>query len=101
MRYTGSVLVEARNLVKRFGHIIALNDVSLVIPAGEVVCLLGDNGAGKSTLIKILSGVFRQTSGDYLVDGRPVAFDSPRDALDHGIATVYQDLSMIPLMSIT
>ena len=94
-------LVEVVDLVKHFGSIIALNGVSLRICAGEVVCLLGDNGAGKSTLIKSLTGVFRPTSGQINVDGRPVAFASPRDALDAGIATVYQDLSMIPLMSIT
>jgi simple sugar transport system ATP-binding protein len=65
------------------------------------LCLLGDNGAGKSTLIKTLSGVVRPSSGDFLVDGKAVTFNSPRDALDAGIATVYQDLAMIPLMSIT
>jgi simple sugar transport system ATP-binding protein len=68
---------------------------------GEVMCLLGDNGAGKSTLIKTLAGVHRPTTGEFLVEGQPVAFESPRDALDAGIATVYQDLAMIPLMSIT
>ena len=94
-------LVEVRNLVKHFGHVVALNGVSIEVPAGEVVCLLGDNGAGKSTLIKTLAGVYKPTSGEFLVEGKPVVFDSPRDALDHGIATVYQDLSMIPLMSIS
>jgi simple sugar transport system ATP-binding protein len=68
---------------------------------GEVMCLLGDNGAGKSTLIKILAGVHRPDGGEYRVEGRAVQFSSPREALDHGIATVYQDLAMIPLMSIT
>ncbi len=68
---------------------------------GEVMCLLGDNGAGKSTLIKILSGVHRPDKGEYLVEGKQVHFSSPRDALEYGIATVYQDLAMIPLMSIT
>jgi len=95
------VLVEVRDLVKHFGHVVALNGVSITVRAGEVLCLLGDNGAGKSTLIKILSGVHKPTSGEFLVDGRPVAFSSPRQALDAGIATVYQDLAMIPLMSIT
>jgi simple sugar transport system ATP-binding protein len=94
-------LIEVRNIVKHFGHVIALAGVSLRVHAGEVLCLLGDNGAGKSTLIKTLSGVHRSTSGEFLVEGRPVAFASPRDALDAGIATVYQDLAMIPLMSIT
>lgn len=94
-------LIEVRNLVKHFGSVIALNGVSLVVRPGEVTCLLGDNGAGKSTLIKTLTGVFRPTSGEMLVEGRPTLFRSPRDAQEAGIATVYQDLSMIPLMSIT
>ncbi|EJB06881.1 ABC-type sugar transport system, ATPase component [Rhizobium leguminosarum bv. trifolii WSM597] len=94
-------LVEVKNLVKHFGSIIALNGVSLSVNAGEVLCLLGDNGAGKSTLINTLSGVFKPTSGEFLVDGQPRSFSGPRDALDAGIATVYQDLAMIPLMSVT
>lgn len=94
-------LVEVKNLVKHFGSIIALNGVSLSVNAGEVLCLLGDNGAGKSTLINTLSGVFKPTSGEFLIDGQPRSFSGPRDALDAGIATVYQDLAMIPLMSVT
>jgi simple sugar transport system ATP-binding protein len=94
-------LLETRKVGKIFGSVIALRDVSMRVNAGEVTCVLGDNGAGKSTLIKILSGVHRPDSGEYLVDGEPVAFSGPRDALDRGIATVYQDLAMIPLMSIT
>jgi len=97
----GRPLIEVHSLVKHFGPVIALAGVSLTLNAGEVHCLLGDNGAGKSTLIKTLSGVFRPTSGDFVVDGEPVSFASPRDALDRGIATVYQDLAMIPLLSIT
>ncbi|MCE3247137.1 MAG: sugar transporter ATP-binding protein [Geminicoccaceae bacterium] len=94
-------LVELRDIVKRFGSVIALNGVTMKVHAGEVMCLLGDNGAGKSTLIKTLSGVHQPTEGQILIDGEPVAMASPRDALDRGIATVYQDLAMIPLMSIT
>ena len=94
-------LIEARNLTKYFGSVIALSDVSLHVRKGEVLCLLGDNGAGKSTLIKILSGVHPPDGGQMLVDGAEVSFSSPRDALHHGIATVYQDLAMIPLMSIS
>ena len=63
-------------------------------------CLLGDNGAGKSTLIKIFSGVHRPTEGEILVAGKPVAFRSPRDAADGGVATVFQDLGVMPMMSI-
>lgn len=94
-------LIEIRNISKYFGSVIALSDVSMEVRAGEVMCLLGDNGAGKSTLIKTLSGVHRPDEGQYLVEGEPVHFNSPRDALDRGIATVYQDLAMIPLMSIS
>jgi simple sugar transport system ATP-binding protein len=98
----GSVpLIEVREIVKHFGSVIALSGISMMVSRSEVLCLLGDNGAGKSTLIKTLSGVHRPNSGEFLVDGQPVAFSSPREALDAGIATVYQDLAMIPLMSIT
>jgi simple sugar transport system ATP-binding protein len=93
-------LLEVRNITKLFGSVIALSDVSAKVHLGEVTCLLGDNGAGKSTLIKILSGVFRPTEGELFVDGRPVTFQSPREARALGIATVYQDLSLLPLMPI-
>lgn len=95
-----SQLLETRQVSKFFGNIVALRDISLTLHAGEVLCLLGDNGAGKSTLIKILSGVHIHDEGQYLVEGAEVRLSSPRDALDRGIATVYQDLAMIPLMSI-
>jgi simple sugar transport system ATP-binding protein len=90
-----------RDLSKHFGSVVALRGVSMAVWPGEVHCLLGDNGAGKSTLIKTLSGVHKQSAGEILLDGEPTTFASPRDALDRGIATVYQDLAMIPLMSIT
>ena len=98
---TKTPIIDVRNIVKQFGSVIALSGVSMSVSAGEVLCLLGDNGAGKSTLIKTLSGVHRPTSGEFYVDGKPVVFESPRDALDAGIATVFQDLAMIPLMSVT
>ena len=91
----------ARTSRKHFGSVIALQDISLAVRSGEVCCLLGDNGAGKSTLIKILSGVHRARSpARCWSTAQPVHFSSPRDALDRGIATVYQDLAMVPLMSI-
>ncbi|MBN1659423.1 MAG: sugar ABC transporter ATP-binding protein [Anaerolineae bacterium] len=93
-------ILEVRNVTKMFGSVIALSDVSAHVYPGEVTCLLGDNGAGKSTLIKILCGVHQPTDGEYLFEGQPVLFQSPREALDMGIATVYQDLSLIPLMPI-
>jgi simple sugar transport system ATP-binding protein len=94
-------VLEARNISKYFGRVIALKDVSLSVKAGEVNCLLGDNGAGKSTLIKILSGVYRPDEGELFMDGSPVTLASPREAQGRGIATVFQDLAVLPLMSIS
>ena len=94
-------IVEMRNITKHFGHVIALAGVSFDVKAGECHCLLGDNGAGKSTFIKIMSGVYKPSGGEVLVEGVPTLFQSPRDAMTAGIATVYQDLAMIPLMSVT
>ena len=93
-------LLEVRGIGKRFGNVIALQDVSTSVRAGEVTCVLGDNGAGKSSFIKVLSGVFPPDEGQLLVDGEPVSFRSPREAREAGIATVYQDLAMVPLMAI-
>jgi simple sugar transport system ATP-binding protein len=97
---SGQHLLEIDGVAKYFGNVVALKDVSAFVNAGEVTCILGDNGAGKSSLIKILSGVHPQDEGRVLVDGTEVQFSSPRDARAHGIATVYQDLAMVPLMSI-
>jgi simple sugar transport system ATP-binding protein len=93
-------LLEVRNVSKFFGNVIALKDVSVAVGAGEVACVLGDNGAGKSTFIKILSGVHSHDEGELLVDGEPTHFHSPREAKERGIATVYQDLATVPLMSV-
>jgi simple sugar transport system ATP-binding protein len=93
-------LLEVRNVSKYFGNVIALKDVSAHVDAGEVTCVLGDNGAGKSTFIKILSGVHRHDEGELLVDGEETHFSSPREAKELGIATVFQDLATVPLMSI-
>jgi simple sugar transport system ATP-binding protein len=95
-----TALIEVEGIGKSYGSVIALRDVSTVVNAGEVTCVLGDNGAGKSTLIKILSGVHQHDSGQFLVDGKLVRFGSPREALDAGIATVHQDLAVVPLMSV-
>ena len=92
--------LELRNVSKQFGSVIAITDATIEVAAGNVTCVLGDNGAGKSTLIKILSGVHKPTSGEFLMDGQPVDFSSPREAIGKGIATVYQDLATIPLMSV-
>ena len=93
-------LLELDNISKFYGNIIALKGVSTYVNAGEVTCVLGDNGAGKSTFIKILAGAHQQSEGTITMSGQEVMFDSPRDALSAGIATVYQDLAMVPLMSV-
>ena len=93
-------LLEVESISKYYGNIIALKDFSTHVSAGEVTCILGDNGAGKSTFIKILSGVHQHDEGRFLVEGEEVTLGSPRDARAKGIATVYQDLAMVPLMSI-
>jgi len=97
---TNGHLLEADSIAKYYGNIVALKDISTHVNAGEVTCILGDNGAGKSSFIKILSGVHRPDGGRLLVDGEEVQFNSPRDARAKGIATVYQDLAMVPLMSV-
>ncbi|MGN5630706.1 ATP-binding cassette domain-containing protein [Streptomyces sp. AC154] len=93
-------LVELDHVSKYYGNIKALEDVSLEVHAGEISCVLGDNGAGKSTLIKIIAGLHRHDAGSFLVDGEETTLANPRDALDRGIATVYQDLAVVPLMPV-
>jgi simple sugar transport system ATP-binding protein len=100
MSANGSHLLGLEHVSKYFGNVVALRDVSANVDGGAVTCILGDNGAGKSTLIKILSGVHTHDEGVVQVEGREVRFGSPRDARREGIATVYQDLAMVPLMSI-
>jgi simple sugar transport system ATP-binding protein len=95
-----TAILRVERVSKHFGNVVALHDVTLSVAVGQVTCLLGDNGAGKSSLIQILAGVHRPTTGRYLVEGEPVEFSSPRQALSRGIATVYQDLAMIPLLSV-
>ena len=95
-------LIEFRNVSKYFGSVIALKNISFSLePGGCVCCLLGDNGAGKSTLIKTLAGVHKPSEGAIYMEGKKMNFNSPRDALDMGIGVVYQDLALIPLMSIS
>jgi len=93
-------LLELEGVTKRFGRVEALGGVSLRVHAGEVLGLVGDNGAGKSTLIKIMSGVLRPDRGELRWEGKPVHLGSPRDAHALGIATVFQDLAVVELMSI-
>jgi fructose transport system ATP-binding protein len=94
------VVMQARGLVKRYGHVTALDGMDFELRAGEILAVIGDNGAGKSSLIKALSGALVPDSGEILLDGRPVHFRSPIDARRAGIETVYQDLAVAPAMSI-
>ncbi len=94
-------IIHMENIKKHYGNVIALNGVTFDVRAGECHCLLGDNGAGKSTFIKTMSGVHKPTEGSITFEGKPLSFNSPRDAMEAGIATVFQDLAMIPLMSVT
>jgi simple sugar transport system ATP-binding protein len=96
----GAPLLEVESVSKYFGNVIALKDVTTTVEAGKVTCVLGDNGAGKSTFIKILSGVHREDEGQIRMAGERVKFRSPREAKERGIATVFQDLATVPLMSI-
>lgn len=93
-------LVKLTGVSKRYGNIIALEGIDLEVSDTEVTCVLGDNGAGKSSLIKIVAGLHRHDGGTFEVEGQAVNFGSPRDALDHGMATVYQDLAVCPLMPV-
>lgn len=101
MTKAATPLIEMKNIEKHFGPVIALAGVSVDVYPGECHCLLGDNGAGKSTFIKTMSGVHKPTKGEILFEGKPLNFERPRDAIAAGIATVYQDLAMIPLMSVS
>ena len=97
---TASNQIVLKNIYKNFGSINALKDVSMVTDSGKIHCVLGDNGAGKSTLVNIISGVFQPDQGEYTVDEKRVLFKDPRQALDAGISTVYQNLAIIPIMNI-
>ncbi|PSP82283.1 sugar ABC transporter ATP-binding protein [Halobacteriales archaeon QS_1_68_17] len=98
---TGSrPLVEARGISKNFGNIRALNDVDLTLMEGEILGLLGDNGSGKSTLVKVLVGIHEPTAGRVLIRGEEVDIGGPKEARDHGIATVYQDLALVDELSV-
>jgi simple sugar transport system ATP-binding protein len=96
----GEVIIEVQEIGKSYGSVIALRDVTTTVKAGEVTCVLGDNGAGKSTFIKILAGAHEHTAGKFIVDGISRNMSSPRAALALGIATVYQDLAVVPLMPV-
>jgi fructose transport system ATP-binding protein len=96
----GTVVLEARGITKRYGHVTALDRADLELRAGEILAVVGDNGAGKSTLIKVLCGAVIPDEGQVLLDGAPVHFRSPLDARKLGIETVYQDLAVAPALDI-
>src|SRR6516165_2608192 len=100
MSGTEATITQLKNIGKNYGNINALRGVNLTILQGKVTCILGDNGAGKSTLISIIAGLFPHDEGEYLVDGQPRHFSSPREALDLGIAAVYQTLALVPLLPV-
>ena len=91
--------MQAKGLVKRYGHVTALDGADFELRAGEILAVIGDNGAGKSSLIKALSGATIPDEGEILLDGKPIHFRSPIDARRAGIETVYQDLAVAPAMT--
>ena len=101
MSEPGEILYEVRNLSKRYGAVVALDDVSMCVRAGEVVGLVGDNGAGKSTLVKCLSGAHQPSSGQVLLEGVERHWHSPHDAIEAGVETLYQDSGLAPHLSVS
>lgn len=97
---TQQPILEGRGLVKRYGRVVAIDHADFELYPGEVLAVIGDNGAGKSTLIKALSGAVRPDAGQVLVEGKPVQFNSPIEAHEAGIETVYQNLALSPALSI-
>ena len=96
----GEIVLEARKIVKRYGHVTALDGADLELRAGEVLAVIGDNGAGKSTMVKVICGAVVPDEGEVLLDGVPVHFQSPLDPRKRGIETVYQDLAVAPALDI-
>ncbi|MBV9673159.1 MAG: sugar ABC transporter ATP-binding protein [Verrucomicrobia bacterium] len=96
----GKIVLEARRIVKRYGHVTALNGADLELRAGEVLAVVGDNGAGKSTMIKVLCGAVIPDEGEVILDGQPVRFHNPLEPRKLGIETVFQDLAVAPALDI-
>ena len=93
-------LVQLRGVSKDFRGVLAISDVNLDVRPGEIHAILGENGAGKSTLMKVLAGVYQPSSGEMVLDGKPTVFNSPSDALAHGVAMVFQETNLVPSMSV-
>ena len=100
MNDTANDVLEARGISKSFPGVKALDGVSLTLRRGRLTALLGENGAGKSTLMNIVAGVFPPDAGELRVAGRPVRFTSPRQARDHGVAMIYQELNLVPGLTV-
>ncbi|MCA9908889.1 MAG: sugar ABC transporter ATP-binding protein, partial [Anaerolineae bacterium] len=99
-RATAPPLLEMRGITKQFPGVLALSDVNFSAAAGEIHALIGQNGAGKSTLMKVLAGVYQPNAGEIIIEGKPVRFQQPRAALRSGVGVVYQDLSLVPQLSV-
>ena len=97
---SGSPVLEVRNLTKQFPGVLALDGVAFVLGRGEIHALIGQNGAGKSTIINVLSGMLAPDAGEIRLEGRPASIDSTRKAIELGIATVYQELSLLPNLTV-
>lgn len=95
------IILETKGITKRFGHLLANNDISIHIRKGEIIAILGENGAGKSTLMNILFGLYKPTSGSILLDGKPVSFSSPREAIAMGLGMVHQHFMLVPTLTVT
>src|SRR3954454_13754483 len=100
-KHDSTPILSLRRIGKSYGAVVAVRDVDLDLHAGEVLAVCGDNGAGKSSLIKVISGAEEPTSGNIVLRGELAKFQSPRDALARGVATIYQDLALAPRLSIS
>ncbi|MEW6406550.1 MAG: ATP-binding cassette domain-containing protein [Chloroflexota bacterium] len=94
------IVLAAKGITKRFGGIKALDEAHLEVPAGQVTAVMGENGAGKSTLMKVLAGIYQDYEGRIFLNGRQVAFANPRQAQEHGVAIIHQELNLIPNLSV-
>ena len=95
-----TALLELKNVTKEYRGVRAISNVSITLEAGQVHAILGENGAGKSTLTKMMAGAVTPTSGEILLDGKPITLSSPGDALRQGIAMVFQETSLVPSLTV-